>query len=766
VKILDFGLAKSAAADMTADISASPTLTAQTGLGVILGTAAYMSPEQARGRPVDARTDIWAFGAVLYECLTGRRVIAGETTTDAIVAILEREPDWSALPAATPAAIRTLLPRCLKKDVRQRLHHIADARFIVEEALAAFGSEGAGLGASVQSAIGGAGAVTAPPPRAMWRHPLPVALAIATALAVGAAGMLMSGLWVPSWLTRASSRPRTVRLAIDLPAGRVLRRLALAPDGSLLAYIGAEGEQSRIYIRSFNRPGDTSLAGTEGAAAVFFSPDSQWIAFFSGGRLRKVPVMGGEVTSIADVPYNTIDSVSTPSGTWTAGGTIVLSSASGLGLSTVPSNGGSLTGLTTPTMVEGDQYHFCPEVLTVSRNVLFTVSTAGDYDAVRVEAVPTSGGARKRVLRGGGCPKYSPSGHLLLAEGGRLVAAPFDPSALATAGESVSIVEGLGYQEKWPLFDLSSAGDLAYAEQVDPPTPDLLRIDRRGHAVRLATVVPGLRESLSFSPDGERLAAWMVHRERRMSVVIIDLRRSVLTHLPLDGSAHVPVWLPDGRRLVYSSDVDGPFNLFVRPADGSGTAERLTSGPVHEDPGSLSRDGRWLAYAVAAPKTAADIWSFDMSARKAAPVRQTPAHERNPSLSPDARWVAYVSNESGRQEVYVEAFPQGGSRVQLSADGGSDPVWCAATQEVFYLRGNTLMAVKVDTSSGFRAGLASRVFDAPYPEVSTTYGLPTYAVSPDGQFFYMVRHSGSPPALKRIHVVLNWLDEFKQRMKK
>jgi Tol biopolymer transport system component len=343
-----------------------------------------------------------------------------------------------------------------------------------------------------------------------------------------------------------------------------------------------------------------------------------------------------------------------------------------------------------------------------------------------------------------------------------VVATRFEPSSSKLDTTAIPVLDEVGYTGSEPLIAVSAAGDLAYAEEVPPTAPELVRVDRRGRVEPLRMLAPGTSTSLSLSPDGTRLAVYRVVG-RKMSVWIVDAERGTETRFPAAGSTHVPVWLPDGLRLVFSSDHAGVPNLFVQAADGSGTAERLVTSPLHEDPGSWSRDGRWLAYVEADPKNELDVWVFDRDARRAMPFRRTAARELSPALSPDGRWVAYTSDESGREEVYAEAFPGGGSRIQLSVDGGTEPLWAVTGQEVFYRNAGRLMSVAVKAGSALSAAVPAPLFEEAFSAMAG-FGPPGYAATADGQHFYFLRSPVTAPTSRRIHVIVNWLEEFKRRL--
>jgi len=747
-KLMDFGLAKRAlGAEAGENLSALPTEAPPlTGEGTLVGTMAYMAPEQLEGKEADARSDLWAFGCVLYEMATGRRAFEGKSQASLIGAIMGKEPpEIAQLQPLTPPALERLVKVCLAKDPDGRLQNAHD---VVQELR--------WLRDAASQPLSASGKVLRP--RRVW-----------PGIVLGALGGALIAATVLELRTASRPPPGSVlRFAIDVPASRQVGALAFSPDGAQLVYVGTEGGQRALFLHSRDRFGETRIPGTEGATWSFFSPDGSWIAFFAGGRLNRVRADGTDLSTICRVGGNAIagreDYNST--GTWAEDGTIILSSDTAA-LSRLSAPGAEPVPVTRLESDKGELAHAWPHVLPDHKTILFSILTGMTFDAVPAAAVSLETGVRRMILKNASAPRYLSTGHLLYADSGILAAIPFDRERLQVVGAPVPIVEDLSYARARgaadePQFALSGAGDLAYVVRSPEVPSALVRVDRSGRTMPIADLPPGFRATMSLSPDGRRLALYRMDN-RKMSVWTLDVERGVLSQFVAAGKPHAAVWSPDGQRLAFSSDRSGAANLFVQAADGTGTAERLVTSPHHADPGSWSSDGRFLAYAEADPVTGWDVWALDIARGQATPVRRTAAAEQHPALSPGGRWVAYASDESGRFEVYVEAFPAGGKRLQLSVDGGREPLWAPDGRQLFYRAGDQLMSVRVTNDTALSAARPAKVLDAPYP-YSTTFGNAGYAVAPDGQHFYFWRPAPQPATPTQINVVVNWLEELKARV--
>jgi Tol biopolymer transport system component/predicted Ser/Thr protein kinase len=743
VKVLDFGLAKTPEVNSTPTNANSPTLTLRsTHAGMIMGTAAYMSPEQARGKPVDHRADIWAFGVVLFELLTGKETFPGDTVTDILAGIVKEEPDWSTLPANTPPRIRRLLERCLRKDPRTRLQAIAEARILIDE--------------------------PEPPAAAVTtttRHPsakLPWLLAAAALIALAAA---LVWLW-----PHPDIRP-LVRVGIDLGAeGGLDERFAVAfsPDGKRIAYY-TRGERGRIQLvsRALDQATSQTLAETEVAGSPFFSPDSQWIAFIADGRLRKVSVDGGPVTAIAR-DLDVWGMLARSSGSWGDNDVIVLSGRSGL--MKVPVSGGVPTPLTDAAQ-SGDGAHGWPQVLPGAHAALFSSfsqnAPGSDPD---IKSVHLETGEQTTILKGASQARYV-QGKLLFNQAGVLHAARFDPGSLRIRGTPVRI-DPVG-ANTW--FETASSGMVIFAAtRTQTAHFRLLSIDRSGGMKEIGKTLGDYR-SIRISPDGTRLL-YTAGSEGGRDVWVYDLRRDTPFRLTAGNTNKWdPIWSADGKHVVYSTSNSGGSNTFWWvPADGSREPAAFFTTSTPGGPRSFTPDGRLLVYEPISPETRADIFILpldlsDPSSPKAGspePYLTSSFNERHAAISPDGRWIAYSSNESGQQEIYVRAFPKPEGKQQISAEGGDLPLWSAQTRELLY-RGadDRLMAVPYDIRGGqFQPGRPAAQSDAKLPPMPPGPNK-SQDISPDGKTLFVLARSrdlGRPES--RIHLIVNFLDEVDRRL--
>jgi eukaryotic-like serine/threonine-protein kinase len=744
VKVLDFGLAKAFGGDAANDDpSNSPTLSAAATMqGVILGTAAYMSPEQARGKSVDKRTDIWAFGCVLYELLTRKQAFHGESTTEILSAVLREEPDWQALPASTPVKARGLLGRCLQKDLRRRLHDAADARIEIEEVLAAPAMQEPAVAAKGVRAIG-------------MRMQI---------LGVGALLLVAVIASVAAWNLKPASPPPpkpVSRTVITLPPGQQLAglengpALVLSSDGTHLAYVARQGNTQQLFLRAMDSLESTPIPGTEGAVSPFFSPDGQWVGFFAGGALKKVPVSGGAA--------QTLGVASSPRGAnWSSQGTITFAPQNVSTLQQVPDAGGAAQSLT--RFENADTTHRWPEFMPSGKAVLFTVaSNAINFTNAQVVVQSIGTGERRNLVQGGMNPRYASSGHLVHVQGGSLLAVPFDSQRLTTTGAAVPVVEGVMQSSVSGAaqYSISTTGSLAYVPGgVESARSRLVWVSRNGAEQPLAAsahayLLPRL------SPDGRRVA--VVIQEQESHIWVYDISRETLTRLMFEGNNNSsPAWTPDGKRIAFNSSKEGQLNIFWELTDGGGGLEQLTTGQYIETPISWSPNGQLLAFFEVNPVTQRDIWVLRMSDRKAQPFLRTQFDEAVPQFSPDGRWLAYISNETGRHEVYVQSYPGPGGKWQVSTEGGTEPAWNRNGRELFYRSGDKMMSVDVTTQPSFSVGKSRMLFEGQY--APTPYPGTNYDVSPDGQRFLMVKPGEQEAATTQINVVLNWFEELKRRV--
>jgi Tol biopolymer transport system component len=746
VKVLDFGLAKAFAGDTANDDpSNSPTLSAAATMqGTILGTAAYMSPEQARGKSVDKRTDIWAFGCVLYELLAGRQAFQGESTTEILAAVLRGEPDWQALPETTPMSIRALLRRCLQKEMNKRARDAGDARIEIEEAMAA------PVTAELTTAAPTKGF------RALGRRVLILSVGI---FLLGAA---IAGIAVWNVKPTRSPTPQVVsRFTITLPPGQQLAglysgpALALSPDGTRLAYIARQGGVQQLYLRAMDSLESTSIPDTEGAVNPFFSPDGQWVGFFAGGKLKKIPVSGGSALTLGNAAY-------TDGASWGSRTMIAFPPTAASALQQVSDAGGALQPMT--RLEKGEVSHRWPEFLPGGKAVLFAAANDGiNYANTEVAVQSVGTGERRNLIQGGTQPRYAPSGHLVYVQRGSLMAMRFDPQQLTATGTAVPVVGGVlqSTSSGAAQYAISATGSLVYVPGgVQSAQSRLVWVSRNGTEQPLPApmheyFVPRL------SPDGRRVAVAIWGQETQ--IWQYDLSRDTLTRFTFEGSANFnPAWTVDGRRIAFDSNKEGPLNIFWQLADGSGGVERLTTSQYINAPMSWSPDGQLLSFTEVNPTTGLDIWMLGIGDRKAQPFLQTPFNEGAARFSPDGRWVAYASDESGGFEVYVQPYPGPGGKWQISTGGGSEPVWNPRGRELFYRSGDKMMAVDITTQPGFSAGKPRMLFDGRYE--SPPFPIANYDVSPDGQRFLLLKPNEQETAPTQINVVLNWFEELKQKV--
>jgi Tol biopolymer transport system component len=745
VKVLDFGLAKAtdAASGTPFDVMNSPTITSpamMTGVGVIIGTAAYMSPEQAKGRPADKRSDIWAFGCVLYEMLTGTRAFKGEDVADVLARILERDPDFDALPHATPPAIRRLLRRSLEKDRKRRLPDIGVATLEIDEALTTPAEQVVAPAAQAR--------------RVDWRVGIGGAV---LALAVAATAATL-------YVRRSVSEPVVTRLEISTPGTGLPFQFALSPDGRRLAYV--TGAQQQLAVRSLDQVGVQILAGTEGAFTPFWAPDSRTLGFTTNGKLKRVDLSGG-------APQVIVEAGGVRAGTWNGEGVIVFANT-GSGLMRVSATGGTPVEVT--HLAPGQPSHRWPQFLPDGRHVLFLVAGGGPAPSHGIYVASLDGGEPRRVVAAEQNAMYAPPGYLLRVSQGVLVAQKFDAARATVTGDPFPLAQAVGQTDGQGLsaFSVSAAGILAHRSGAAAGARrQLVWFDRAGKV--LGTVgQPDDNNSMSpvLAPDERRVANSRTV-QGNPDIWLIEVGRDVATRFTFDPAGEFsPVWSPDGSRVVFRSVRNGASDLFVKPANGAADEQPLLVTPQGKTPLDWSRDGRFLLYANQDPKTQSDLWVLPMApstgasdARKPFPVVQTSFDETQGQFSPDGRWLAYTSNESGSDEIFVRPFPESGGKWQVSAGGGSQPRWRSDGKELFYVASNArLMAVPISATPDGRAvdaGTAVALFPtrlASGAGISLTgwQSRALYAVTRDGRFLMHVNADAGAVDVAPLTVVLNW----------
>ena len=734
VKVLDFGLAK-----LVAAVEPSSTTTTiaggRTREGILLGTAAYMSPEQARGQTVDKRTDIWAFGCVLYELLTGRVAFAGETIPDTLAAILEREPDWDAVPRSTSTQVQRLLRRCLAKDSRQRLRDVGDARLYLDEV-----TGDAGAGRPTQR------------PAQTSRSIRKWAVIGVTAAAVAAGGAIT---WMLPRHAPPSESGGAARLTIALAPGQELDTrggagpLAIAPDGRQVAYVANGGRAAQLHLRSVESFDARAIPATDGAQFPFFSPDSEWVAFFADRKLKRVAVRGGAPVTICDV------AVLGQGGAWGPDGTIVFDPGD-YGLMRVPASGGVPQRITVGDDAIDRSHLSWPHFLPSGRSVIATVGPLGAADSYLVALALDK--REWRRLTAGSQAQYMRPGYLVYhapaVQEGEIDAVWFDEESLTIRGAPVAAVDSVFRAQNGgaAYFATAQNGTLIFTSGGNART--LVRVDRNGRRSPLTDDRRGFRHP-EISPDGRKVAVTVDPRPSQ--VWVYDLERRTGIPISRDGHSLGPVWSSDGRHVTYSSNLD----IFWRLADASGPASRLLTREGSQYPTSWTRDGQLLLYddgAEAAPNSS-DIWLLPTSGTPR-PLIATPHEERAARVSPDGRWVSYHSDESGRLEVYVRPFPDvNGGKWLVSTAGGRRPVWSRSGRELFYALGTSLMRVPITARGAeFVAGTPEALFSGPF-DLTTT----DFSVAPDSTAFIMVE---SDPSARptQVRVVINWREELAARL--
>jgi serine/threonine-protein kinase len=746
VKVLDFGLAKLSQPETPGPEQSTLTLTIK---GAIMGTPAYMAPEQARAQEVDRRGDIWAFGVVFYEVLTGKQIFSGETVTDLLAAVVVKEPDWSALPGDTPSAIRRLLALCLAKDRKQRLQAIGDARIFFEP--------------EVEPA----------PAQQATRPWLPWALAAASTLALIACAALLYRSTRPAPL-----RP-LVRLNVEIAPDSMGMAtgtlgdhlLALSPDGSRLALVlrGADGK-SRLHTRLLHQSQVTPLAGAEDAISPFFSPDGEWIGFFAGGKMKKISVEGGASVTLCDAPG--------PRGAnWGDDGNIIAALNFVTGLSRVPSSGGVPVPVT--KLHPGESTHRFPQVLPGSQAVLFTSSQViAENNDANIEIVSLKTGERKTVHRGGFSPHYlagpNGAGHLIYLHESTLFAAPFDLGRMALAGSPAPMIEDAGsHPSAGGYFAFAQNGTFVYVTGKGSTGGGwpISWLDSAGNRQPLHAPL-GRHTMPRLSPDGKRLAYSLGQQRGPMGDIWVkDLDRDTPSRLSfLPGANEAPVWSPDGNNIVFSSTLHANPGLYWIRADGSGEAQRLTDG-MADHPDSISPGGKRLAFSRTGSGGSPDIFTAPIEGDPGHPklgkpelFLGTPFREYDGAFSPDGRWLAYTSEESGSPQVYVRPFPGPGGRWQISTEGGRFPRWARGGRELFF------------------AGLDRRIMSSGYSAKGDSFapGKPkvwseirflflsssSYDLFPDGKRVAAILDDSASSEQKPItHLtfLLNFFDELQRR---
>ena len=734
VKVLDFGLAKVVGGE---GLDQHSTITEP---GRVIGTPAYMSPEQARGKPTDKRSDIWSFGCVLYEMLTATVPFKGETISDTLACILEHEPNWQALPQTTPANIRSLLRHCLKKDPRRRLQHIGDAGIEMDETLSS-------LTVSVAT-------VEKARPAGLRR----LIAAIACLVFVAVAASLVTWSLKPAPPPRQPARRFIIRPETSFEFEALWHRaLALSPDGRRLAYV-EEGsdKRRRIYLQELDEFKARPLPGTEGAISPFFSPDGQWVGYADHfqRKLKKVSVKGGEPMILCECPEFR-------GGSWGTDDTIIFTPVYLGGLWRISASGEGLEELTVPDANQSELGHIWPQILPGGKAVLFTNRRKGGLGN-QFEVYSLETGQRRPLFKGGTYARYVPTGHIVYARKETLYAVRFDVQQLQVVGSAVPVVpDVMTPGSASAQFTISRDGTLAYIP-VQARSAELrpVWVDRNGQVEPLPGATPRGYDKVRISPDGTQVAFAILDGGNR-DVWIYDLTRHTLNPLTSDGKSRAPIWTPDGKRVVFCSYRDGKDQLFRQSADGSGEPELVAT--IGGWPMSCSPDGKEILFLTVDskhPMLGDDISVLPFEKQNGKPhprlFIQRNLNQRHAIWSPDGRWVAYSSDESRRWEVYVEPYPGPGPKIMVSTEGGYQPVWSQDGKELFYRSGNKMIAATIETKPEFRVINFEELFEGRY--LTTIYH--NYDVASDGRFLMIQEPQESTPL--GINVVLNWFEELKR----
>ena len=720
IKVLDFGLAKAFAEETPeADSSMSPTLTRDaTSVGVILGTAAYMSPEQARGKHVDKRTDIFAFGSVLYEMLTGKKAFAGDDVSEVLAAVIKLEPDWHALPNNFPRRLSELLHRCLEKDPKKRRRDIGDVRN------------------DMMNLEAGTDEVSPRENAPSWR--VAAMSAFAAAVVVGALGW---GLRPPS------SAPETVfRFSIaaeSIMGGAAGQALSISPGARRIVYSSGTGG---LYLREMDALHEHVIPGTEHVRAPepFFSPDGTWVGFYAGGRLQKISVRGGEPITICetDAPIGV---------SWGQDDVIVYGQGS-KGIHRVSGVGGEPEVLV-EVEEENGEFALGPQMLPDGKTILFTLRRSGDIDEAQIVAQSLESGRRTILVSGGRDARYVPPGYLVYGRGNTLMAAAFDPGRLEVEGAPVPAVSGVQTRTSGLMrYSVSSDGTLIYGPR-QLGTVTAMWVDRSG------AIAP-------LSMRARRYVRPRISGDGRQIVSIIDddlwiyeIERELWSRLTSTGDVSRVAWAPDGKSVVFSSSRNGVDNLYRQSVDAAGAAEQLTRGTVNEHVDSVSPDGRTIVFHDHAPRGVTDLWLLSLDGSgEPQPLLRTEFNDRTAQFSPSGDWIAYTSDERGGTDIYLRRVDGTAEKVLVSP--GNAPVWSPDGRELFFVNEGDLRVVDVSAEGSVRVGLSRLVFDVTEYYISSG-PIPNYDITPDGKKFFVLRGDGSYRG-DVIEVVVNWRQEMNQ----
>jgi serine/threonine protein kinase len=728
VKVLDFGLAKVRQTAGSVSFSNSPTMVTAESEGTIIGTASYMSPEQARGQEADRIADVWAFGCVVYEMLTGRRVFEGETTAEILGGVLKVEPDWRRVPTETPAAIRRLLRRCLQKEGKRRLHDFADVRIEIDE---------------VKSAPQLDGEVAQRPSRRReqlaWS-----AFALVTLIAV------LESIWFSATVPSLPPAPE-MRVEITTPASRDPLALAISSDGRKIVFLATSEGRSQLWLRSLDSVSAHPLKGTDDASLPFWSPDSRSIGFFADGKLKRIDINTGLVQALADAPVGR-------GGSWNSDGVILFSPSTSTAIFRVSATGGEVTALT--RLEPQQQSHRHPQFLPDGRHFLCYVQAGPEARGVYVGGLDRS--EMRRLLDADVAAVYRPSGQLLFVRQGTLFTQNFDPIRLELSGSPSPVAEELAVDAVVYVAALSASvsGPIVYRAGSAGGTRQFAWFDRSGREIaKVGSPDNNFVLNPSLSPDQRRVALYRTVKGNS-DVWLLETERGVISRFTFDAANdNNPLWSPDGNYIVFGSNRNGVYDLYRKPAAASGSEIALLVTAQNKSATDWSPDGRFILYRSQDPKMSYDIWALPLDeGRKPFAVVQTKFEERDGQFSPDGKWIAYQSNESGRFEIYIQRFPGPGRRWPISTNGGAQVRWRSDGKELFYIAlDGRLMASPIRLSSNdqtVEAGTPIPLFDTRVGGAVLGVNKQQYMVSSDGQRFLM--NAFTEEAASPITVILNW----------
>jgi Tol biopolymer transport system component len=713
-----------------------------TRAGVILGTAAYMSPEQARGRKVDKRTDIWAFGCVLYEMLSGKMAFPGDDITDILAAIIRAEPLWSDLPDGSHPRLRELLERCLEKDARLRWHDIADVRVDIEKVQANPDES------RVEPQV-------LPPTNLRSR--------LTWGVMTFVLGALLAGFAAWNLVPRPAADSRTVRFSFDVPSGpnqslmsMVEGHIAISPNGERIAYLGTRTENledpsaepvRQIYLRAMEESDGTPIPGTEGAKNLFFSPDSAWVGFVAGGKLQIVPIAGGaplDITNVSEVF----------GADWGPDDRIIFGGGIDTGLLQVSTAGGTPEILTSLDPEKGENSHGNPEILPDGRTVLFTIGT---QDGSRIASLSLDTGDWEDLSLSGSNPRYLPAGYIVFSQKGNLRLVPFDLSSMRPGGSVQPVQDGIEAISKAGLeiasFDLSPTGDLVFVPGSLGSQTQPVWVDRTGEET-VIDASPGMYYDVRISPDGRRIATTRTDEQGIGEIWVMNADGSQAFPVATDGAEYAPVWTPDGSTLTYHSN----GVIFERIVDRNDPRSLFLTREKYRIPSSWSPDGQFLAFREAS-SAGSSIWIVSRG-ENPEPLVDLSFNSSAPRFAPQGGWIAYHSDESGQVEIYVRQFP--GTERAEPVSPGREPVWSPDGRELFYRSGDRMMAVEIQTEPEFESGEPVELWKRPY--FSQDRLFTRYDVASDGRFLMLGIPNLDEAKTMTINVVLNWFEELKERV--